>query len=269
MVRFKRYIPLIDGKVKMGKINTFLGLHGKQNNLLVQKEKLNFLLSKVLGKSVFMGNGMEKGTIIDTPYGLFYCRKNKNDLHIISPHYEFKELEVFKDLLKNSKIIFDVGAHIGKYSIMSSNLNPKSKVYAFEGERDNAKILSINKKINHLKNLQVINKALSNRIGKVKFYLSQTGLMTTKSNNFKSVETETIDNFLEKNKIGYIDLIKIDVDGSELDVLKGARISLSKGIIKNMIIEVSQETKKEVMGLFSRYGYSVSEVLYNNYLATK
>ena len=253
----------------MGKIRAFFRLHSKKDNLLVQREKLNFLVSRLSGKKVFMGNGMEKGAIITTPYGLFYCRKNKNDLHIISPHYEFEEIEIFKNLLKNSKIVFDVGAHIGKYSIMSSKLNPNAKVYSFEGAEDNFRILSMNKKINHLNRLHLINKALSNKIGKEKFYLSQTGLMTEKSNKFKSVETETLDNFLRKNKIGYIDLIKIDVDGSELDVLKGARKALSKGIIRNIIIEVSSKTKKEVMGLFSKYRYSVSQVLYNNYLVSR
>jgi len=253
----------------MGKVRAFFGLNGKENNLGIQKEKLKFLISKLSGKMVFMGNGMEKGAIITTPYGLYYCRKNKNDLHIISPHYEFEEVEVFRDLLKNSKIVFDVGSHIGKYSIMSSKLNPNAKVYSFEGAKDNFKILSMNKKINHLNNLYVINKALSNKIGKEKFYLSQTGLMTKKSNNFKMVETETLDNFLGKSRIGYIDLIKIDVDGSELDVLKGARKALSKGIIKNIIIEVSPKTKKEAMSLFSKYGYSTLEILNDNYLATK
>jgi len=215
-----------------------------------------------------MGKSLKNFIIIDTPYGFFYCRKNKNDLHIVSPHYEFEILRVFRKLLKNSRTVFDVGAHIGKYAIMSAGLNPSAKVYAFEGFPDNTRVLKINKEINNLHNLEIIGSALSDKIGKEKFYISQTGLMTEKSEKSEFVETETIDNFLQKNKIHFIDLIKIDVDGKEQNVLEGANRSLSQGKIKNIIIEIDINNKKEVIGVLSKNNYSISEIVPNNYLAT-
>ncbi len=253
----------------MGKLKAFVGLHGKQDNLLVQKEKLKYLLLRIFGKSSFMGNGLNKAVVVKTPHGLFCCRKNKNDLHIISPHYEFEGMEIFKDLLKHSQVVFDVGSHIGKYSIMSAKLNPGAEVYAFEASKDNFEILSKNKKVNQLKNLYVMNKALSDKVGKEKFYVSQTGLMTKESDQFRFVETETIDNFLQKNKIEQIDLIKIDVDGNELKILKGAKKSLAKGKIKNIIIEIDGKNESHIRSLFSKLGYSVKQILNNNYLVTK
>ena len=66
--------------------------------------------------------------------------------------------------------------------------------------------------------------------------------------NATTVRTETLDGFCAKNKINLIDFMKIDVEGFELNVLKGAELMLSGGKIKLIQFEFTQ--LNAVVGVF-------------------
>ena len=65
-----------------------------------------------------------------------------------------------------------------------------------------------------------------------------------------------------------LDLVKIDIEGFELDFLKGIKISLSEKKIKNIVLEIDKENYSTIVSLLEKYGYSVKHIMYNNYLAT-
>jgi len=234
------------------------------DNVSVQKEKLKYLFYRliepfILKKNIFsMGCTLMKSTIVDNGYGLFLCRKKLIDLHIVSGSYEFQTRKVFEKLAKTSKIVVDVGAHIGKYTILASKINPNAEVFPIEVDKDNFSILNKNISLNNLKNVHPIRVGLSNKKGKAKFD-------TWEVEGFEIVKTDTLDNIFKDKEI---DLIKIDVDGLEMNILNGGINLFSEKRIKNVIIEINDVCYKEAIQFFKKHGYKLMKIQYENYLAT-
>src|SRR3989344_3174099 len=76
--------------------------------------------------------------------------------------------------IKSDDVVIDIGAHAGIFTILASYYAKNGKVYAFEPMKENFELLKENIKLNYAKNIESINKAVSNKSGKIKFYVSQT-----------------------------------------------------------------------------------------------
>lgn len=169
---------------------------------------------------------------------------------------DFTEL-IIKNLKTKKPVIFDVGCFIGNFSTnLQKRLNlEKNSFYLFDAN-PNLKV----------KNFKYYNEVFSNNIKVQNFYLNEflpssgSSLETDIKNdlkwnfsrrimtlsykkNFKilKLKTNTLDNFCKDNKIKKIDILKIDVEGSELKVLEGSKNILHK---TNIIqIEITQNKK--------------------------
>ena len=141
------------------------------------------------------------------------------------------------ELSAGARCVLDVGAHIGLVSLpVSSVLAGDGKVFAFEPARVNARILCRHVAINHANNIEII----ENLIGEydandVAFYeqLIDSGLNSTAPGDGtkKFVKTHrrqiSLDSFCGANG-ARPDLIKIDTEGAEIGILRGARQTLMK-----------------------------------------
>lgn len=150
----------------------------------------------------------------------------------------------FKSTIK-SPFIIDCGAHIGLSVLYFKKLYPKSKILAFEPNPDSFKLLNLNLKQNEISDVQTINSAVSNKEGLIQLYVSSE----TKSpwtwgdaivkNPWQSPETtKKINVQSEKLSISInqkVDLIKLDVEGSETDVMKDIEKKLP--FVNNLVIE--------------------------------
>jgi len=159
--------------------------------------------------------------------------------------------------LPESSIVFDVGAHIGKYTLMAS---PKANlVIAVEAEPSNFKILEKNIKTNNLENINAFNVAASRTNGVANLYLGEDSSTHSLSIDLRKkesiiVESRTLDSLIELNK-SKIDLIKIDVEGAELAVLAGAQKCLNN--IRIIAIEIHrEENKQKIVNLLEKNGLS-------------
>lgn len=164
------------------------------------------------------------------------------------------ELLLLDFFLNKNSIFFDIGTNKGEYAYYAEKLiNPKN-IYLFEPEK------KLNKQLNAIfNNCQVNNLALSDSKGTHQFKipvingvvdncLSSLEIDNKEDNETEAiiyeVKTDTLDNFTkEKNSIP--DLIKIDVEGHELSVLKGAENFISKHY-PTLIIEIEQRHHKNI-----------------------
>ena len=218
-------------------------------------------------------------------------------LHIfISNHNEKKiiDLLISNKSFKFSKklIIFDVGCYIGDWtrnliSILERKINKKYIVYLFDA---NVKVKKKLKKLIDNKNIKFNNIALDKKKTKQVFNLnnffqcSGSSLSNIymkdkkwvdsryKFINFFSfkkplkfskflIKTDTIDNFCLKKKIKYIDLLKIDVEGSETNVIFGAQKKLKKiKIIYTEIVEnekMYRKKEKTIINFLKKNGFKL------------
>ena len=155
---------------------------------------------------------------------------------LVNGIYEPMETELIKTIIQKDDIVLDVGAHIGYYTLLMSDLvGINGKVFAFEPESSNFDLLQKNLDINLCNNVVIENKAVSNHSGKSYLYLSKDNSGMHRLNQSKYckefIETDviTLDSYFFANPlISKIRFVKIDVEGSEFDVLIGMKLILDK-----------------------------------------
>jgi FkbM family methyltransferase len=170
---------------------------------------------------------------------------NKEEAYVIGQHciipldvggFIASEANVVYTKPDESDVVIDVGAHYGLYTLLASRLvGNQGIVLAFEPHPYNYKRLLINLRLNKIKNVKTFNLALGDFKGQTKLYLfSNSGghsttpevLSASSFDGYINVKVNTIDTIIRKLGIEKVSLIKIDAEGAELNILKGARESI-------------------------------------------
>lgn len=160
---------------------------------------------------------------------------------ILKGKEEAEQLEL-DTLLKNvntNSIIVDVGACYGEYTLVCASKATNGIVIAIEPNPYHFELLKKGVEANNLKNVILINKALTNKEGKSDFYMGDKHLEGSTlfkdkmiqeigNQSYKKIEIKTItlDKLLADLKISHIDILKIDSEGAEVKILKGAMRTL-------------------------------------------
>ena len=125
---------------------------------------------------------------------------------------------------KLGDIVFDIGAYVGDTALwFSKAVGPQGKVFAFEPEPRNFEKLKANLERNKVTNVIPLKLALSENEEEMQVSSAAGLSLITQTGTGLSVKVTTIDNFVEANKLPRVDFIKMDVEGHELKVLKGAQ----------------------------------------------
>ena len=176
---------------------------------------------------------------------LFWLDKSKDlDKNIIDTGYFEKEsTQMACQLINVGDVVLDIGANIGYYTVIFSNLvGDTGSVYAFEPTKNYSQFLDKNLAINKVKNVKTFNFGFSDEVEIVKIYINNSSATihptTESTNKVESINLTTIDNFVTKEKLKKIDFIKIDVDGHEPAILKGG-LKTIKRFRPKILLEVS------------------------------
>jgi len=157
--------------------------------------------------------------------------------------YEPLTTELFKRRIKRGDVVLDIGAFIGYYTLIAARLvGENGKVFAFEPDPTNFQLLRKNVSINCYENVIAVQKAVSDRTGKTKLYLSKDNpgdhRIYESYDRRQSIEIEAIrlDDYF-KNYERKIDFIKMDVQGAEEFVIRGMPLVLQKNRNIEIVIE--------------------------------
>lgn len=184
---------------------------------------------------------------------------------------DWEEFNAIKNCLTKSSVFFDVGANMGFYTIWASRfLSEGGQIHAFEPNDRNFIRLQSNINLNNIPAKVISNKiALGLQKGSIQFTQNLDGEnhLVTDSNgmelnkNVVMVDVISLDQYCEENNIDTIDYLKIDVEGFELTVLKGAIKLLTNGKIKIIQLEINEtlknsgNTSEELVEFLSNYDY--------------
>lgn len=194
-------------------------------------------------------------------------------------HFLFGKTRIYRaieDLLNyNQEIltVFDVGAAVGDTAITFLKSFPQAQVYCFEPLKKSFNILSRRTK-KYTYRARLFNFGFFNESSEKNFNVSPhadgSSLLKPQGNLSKSwTEKATfkkIDDFVKKENIDKIDLLKIDVEGVEKEVLEGARETLSR--VQNVFIEISFNRKGKTNSDYIKVFQILNETgfyLVNNY----
>ena len=230
-------------------------------------QNLNFLLLT----HPFKGNGLIRKIIRKIFYPkikgpLLLTTKNNIALICLNPlkdkgvenflyfygTYEAGTLFIMKNCLRHSDTFLDVGANIGLMSLYASFLvGDKGKVYSFEPEPKIFSIFLQNISLNQRENIIPLNIALGGSKGQGNLYLNpdfgsgSTSLIKPKYNSSRNcikTQIESMDEVISSYKISGITMIKIDTEGYEALVLKGAEKLLKSDKAPVVCFEFSKHT---------------------------
>ncbi len=143
--------------------------------------------------------------------------------------FEEREHEYLYRALLPDDVVIDVGANIGLVAIQIADTVPKGEVHAFEPYKENFNRLIENIELNSVRNLQTYNLGLSDGEKGVSLYSPEeknTGMVSVNLSKDGKTQLTTLDLFCEEMRIDKVSFIKIDVEGYEAKVLKGARKTL-------------------------------------------
>jgi len=159
--------------------------------------------------------------------------------------YEKQTTYLFEKILHPSMIVVDVGAHVGYFSLLAArNVGPEGKVFSFEPDPTNYELLLRNVNLNGYTNITPVNSAISDSTGLRTLF--QTSLDSGRHSTYRhglphsgsvKVKTWTLDDFLETQNWPNVDLVKMDVEGAEVDVLNGMSVLREKMPGIQLIVE--------------------------------
>jgi len=171
------------------------------------------------------------------PFGVWWvAERSALDHELMSNSFETAEMEFVQRFLKPGMTVLDVGAHHGLYSLLAANLvGQNGKVIAFEPSPRERKRLLKHLKWNRLGRVQVEPYALGAENCEADFYLANgsedwcNSLRRPQecSGQTVRVQVRRLDDFISQSRLSKVDFLKLDVEGAELDTLKGATSLLS------------------------------------------
>lgn len=212
--------------------------------------------------------------------GVFKVIGDQGAFNIYNPGYTTIENELFWKglqgwekistglwiaLAKRSKVILDIGANTGLYSIIASTVNPNAKIHSFEPVQRTAELFKANLRLNSPNKIEFHQVAVSDHSGKATFYD-----LDTKSQYSASLNKEMLSRF--DNRVEYkvevvkldefppldnlkIDLIKLDVEMHEPEAIEGM-LELIKRDRPTMLVEIlTNELGERIENLIGNLGY--------------
>lgn len=200
--------------------------------------------------------------------------------HVLDNNHKYisfflSEISKYFDL-NNIKVIFDIGSLNGIESVYFSQFLPNSSIYSFEANPNSVKLVESNQ-INY-PNTRCINKAVSNYVGKSTFYLSNSNVGASSllkpiggpagtSYDTIDIEVTTIEEFSKENNIESVDVIWMDLQGNELNALKGMGDMLFD--VKAICSEIglipyyeNHTLYNDIYDYLKLYGFEISETSY-------
>jgi FkbM family methyltransferase len=183
---------------------------------------------------------------------------------------EWEEMNFLLRFLRSSDSFLDIGANVGFYTVLASTIIKGGRIVAVEANSRNVAILRRQISINSLENIAVVESALGEVDGVVTFVDAdrETGTVLSRREHGQrgeEVECTRLDTLIRaKYPTESYALAKMDVEGSEMMILRGAQDVLQARQVRTWMFEVSNDalrshgsTAGELMSVFSEYGYTL------------
>ena len=188
-------------------------------------------------------------------------------------HYEPYQTSLIRQIVKPGNTVLDVGAHIGYYSlIIADRITEAGTLLAFEPDPTNFSLLRKNLSVNNIRNVEAINKALSDETAEVDFFVSEKNRGDNRLYSAEPDFTKThvaavdLDSFLAERELK-IDFIKMDIQGAELKALRGMQSTLASLTDIEIIFEFwpfglcsCGENPEELLAFVETLGFRIAEV---------
>lgn len=241
---------------------------------------LSFTVGKEFGKMVtkFPPNHYQyrKGTFRQTKRDGINYKLDLSDLVDWYIYFGFKEpsrMDLY-NLIEEGQTVFDIGANVGDITMhIAQKIGDRGVIHSFEPDPINYKRISKNISLNTFKNIHLNNMGLGSETAKLKIIVRDEynrGMNQLVKGSVKEgddfIQIMRFDDYVKKNGINKIDVIKIDVEGFDFEVLKGASDTLDKFHPK-LFIELDDDclikqdaSATQLVTFLEKKGYKITNV---------
>ena len=155
-------------------------------------------------------------------------------------------VDLFRDLdnaygLENFQTIFDIGANVGMSSNHYASCFPNSEIHSFEPVLSTYSKLQVNTK--HISDrIHLVNTAIGEKNEKKEIFVNESSVHNSLTYEYPEstkelITVDTIDGYMSRNKIDAVDFVKVDTEGYELEVIRGAERALENQKIGVIYLE--------------------------------
>ncbi len=212
--------------------------------------------------------------VVISDFGVFRLRRQIHNVALVCLKHEQAVGNIFQP--KEGEVVVDVGTHIGTYTMPASRLaGSHGKVIAIEAEPSNFNELVFNLKLNQAHNVIPLNIAAWDKEATLDLHLfddiTSHSLVFLPENPTESVKIRArpLDKMLEEMGIKAVDWIKIDVQGAEVEVLRGLEKTMSRSPNLKLIVEVhSEEISGKCLSILKDAGYEVRWISHQHLFAS-
>ena len=247
---------------------------------LIRLSSLDILLAKLT-----QGKGYDNFFVKLLPNNKAYRSKNLRKVERQGIHYyldisdymqyilyfgiRIEPRDALYELIQEGMTVLDIGAHIGETLLNFAKRNQTGQVYGFEPNKESYDQAVYNISLNNFENIGLHQIAFSDQREELVFNLpknNNTASISMRKNgrpNLPKIQAITLDQFIDQQQINQVDFIKIDVEGFEMDILKGGEDILRKHK-PQLFIEINHynlskynATAKELYTFLSNMGYEI------------
>jgi len=174
---------------------------------------------------------------------------------------------------KDAKVIIDLGANVGYYTLKIKDTNPSCRVIAVEPNPTAIEILEKNIATNDIKGVTVVRKAIGGSAGELTFKTTDQGTMFSgrdlgkikkddrywiKESMIRTIQVPctTLTELLKDYDVREVDILKLDVENMELEIFKSSLEVLSK--VKRIVVEWhTRDTKEQFTDFLQSNGFDL------------
>jgi FkbM family methyltransferase len=180
--------------------------------------------------------------------------------------YESETARVFYAHAQRARVVLDVGAHVGYFTVLGALANAQARVFAFEPNPTVYQRLARNIALNGLTNAEAIPNAAGRKSAAAEFYFVPEGIPANSSLSLDYISTcdqvlsttvgvVAIDDFLAARGIDCVDLVKLDTETTEADVLEGMARTLERCRPVILCEILSPTAERRIHDLLDPLGY--------------
>jgi FkbM family methyltransferase len=183
--------------------------------------------------------------------------------------FEESETETLRGLTAHDDVMIDVGANLGYFALMASRwVGPRGRVFAFEPVRETAAQLRRNIALNDAKNIEVLDCACGAEPGEMSMvtdeYDSGLAYLSPVVQGNDLVKVIRLDDFVRERGLSRVDVLKIDAEGADLEVAKGARETIERFRpavwLETFWLDRFGATEADVSSYFEPLGYECTPI---------
>ena len=188
--------------------------------------------------------------------------KAASGIRFVRGTYEPKNVEAIQKTVRENDVAYDVGAHVGYFTVLMGDIvGSEGKVIAFEPRGLNLGYLQKHVSVNNCENIRIISKALGDHSGHAKLETrtgSGTGYVSDTGD--EEIEITSIDELVDSGALPPPTFLKIDVEGGEMAVLRGAQKVIASQRPRMILATHGDAIDAECRALLRDWNYDMQDI---------